>query len=174
MPDISNWFIGNVTDMSYIFCNCSAMTSFPDISKWNIKNVIDMNHMFSGCSSISYFPDISKWKSINVKKIDYMFSNCVKLKKKPYLPKWNFDEFVIYKKRVFEGCILVEFGPKNKKESNKFFEYIDNKIELFYKILYKILNYLEKIYNLISIIILYIIPSISIIIIIFFDKKKYI
>ena len=42
----------NVTNMTYMFCNCAALTSI-NISSFNTENVTDMNYMFSGCSSLS-------------------------------------------------------------------------------------------------------------------------
>jgi len=38
--------IGNVTDMSYMFGECSLLLSLPGISKWNVCNVTDMKGMF--------------------------------------------------------------------------------------------------------------------------------
>jgi len=38
--------INNVTNMSYLFYECSSLLSLPDISKWNTKNVTDMSWMF--------------------------------------------------------------------------------------------------------------------------------
>lgn len=42
----------NVTKMTYMFCNCAALTNI-NISSFNTENVTDMNHMFSECSSLS-------------------------------------------------------------------------------------------------------------------------
>ena len=42
--------------MSYIFQNCSSLSSLPDISKWNTNNVANMENMFYGCSSELYNP----------------------------------------------------------------------------------------------------------------------
>ena len=50
----------NVIDMSYMFCECSSLSSLPDISKWNTNNVTNMSEMFYNCSSLSSLPDISK------------------------------------------------------------------------------------------------------------------
>ena len=58
-----------ITNMSYIFNNCSSLLSLTDISKWNINNVTEMSYMFSDCSSLSSLPDISKWNTIFVTKI---------------------------------------------------------------------------------------------------------
>ena len=58
--------IDNVTNMSFMFDDCSSLVSLPDISKWNTNNVTDMSWMFVGCSSLSSLPDISKWNTNNV------------------------------------------------------------------------------------------------------------
>ena len=42
----------NVTNMTYMFYNCKALTSI-NISSFNTENVTNMNHMFSECSSLS-------------------------------------------------------------------------------------------------------------------------
>ena len=72
-PESLNWETGNVTNMSYMFYNCSSLTSIPDISNWNTKNVIDMSYMFCGCSSLEIIPDISKWDTTNVQNDSCMF-----------------------------------------------------------------------------------------------------
>ena len=48
--------IKNITNMSYMFYNCSSLNSLPDISKWNTSNVNDMSYMFDGCSKLSKIP----------------------------------------------------------------------------------------------------------------------
>ena len=52
--------ITNVTDMSYMFYECSSLSSLPDISKWNTSNVTDMGGMFTGCKDSLIIP--SKFK----------------------------------------------------------------------------------------------------------------
>ena len=44
--------INNVTDMSFMFYECSSLSSLPDISKWNINNVTNMSGMLSGFLNI--------------------------------------------------------------------------------------------------------------------------
>ena len=51
----------NITDMSYMFNNCTQLSSLPDISKWNTSNVNDMSDMFYGCKSNLNIP--SKFKN---------------------------------------------------------------------------------------------------------------
>ena len=68
--------INNITNMNYMFCGCSSLSSLPDISKWNINNVTNMSSMFSECSSLSSIPDISKWNTNNVTNMFDTFNGC--------------------------------------------------------------------------------------------------
>ena len=81
--------INNVNDISYMFSECSSLSSIPDISNWNTNNVNDMYSMFSRCSSLSSLPDISKWNTNNVNNISDMFSECSSLSSLPDISKWN-------------------------------------------------------------------------------------
>ena len=73
IPDISEWNIENVENLSFLFYNCSSLKTLPDISKWNIKNVKDLNSLFEGCSSLKELPDISKWNIKNIKDLSNLF-----------------------------------------------------------------------------------------------------
>ena len=53
--------------IQHIFYNCSSIESLPDISNWKINNVDDLSYLFSGCSSLKSIPDISKWNIENIK-----------------------------------------------------------------------------------------------------------
>ena len=78
MPDISLWETGEVSDMSYMFYNCSSLGIMPDISKWKIANLLKITNMLSGCSSLKNFPDISKWSNqimINKERINTSVNN---------------------------------------------------------------------------------------------------
>ena len=79
--------IKNITNMSYMFYECSSLNSLPDISKWNTSNVNDMSGMFRNCSSLNSLPDISKWNTSKAKyNMGGMFDGCSKLSK---IPKFN-------------------------------------------------------------------------------------
>ena len=81
--DISKWDISNVTNMSYIFCDCYYLNI--DLSSWNVSNVTDMNGMFSGCKSFNQ--DISSWDVSNVRYHLAMFEKCPI--KEEYKPKFK-------------------------------------------------------------------------------------
>ena len=65
-----------ITNMSYMFYDCSKLNNLPDISKWNTKNVTDMKYMFRGCSSLNNLPDISKWNTKKLADMKFMFYGC--------------------------------------------------------------------------------------------------
>ena len=79
--------IQNITNMSYMFSECSNLYSLPDISELNTTNVNDMSCMFSYCSNLNSLPDISKWNTTNVNNMSDMFKDCTKLTK--ILPKFK-------------------------------------------------------------------------------------
>ena len=50
--------------MSGIFDGCSSLYCLSDISNWNTNNITNMIYMFFDCSSLSYLPNISNGKLI--------------------------------------------------------------------------------------------------------------
>ena len=82
-PDASgNWSIpvskfNGVTNMTYMFYNCSKLTSI-DLSGLNTSNVTDMNNMFGDCSSLITL-DVSHFNTSNVTDMYSMFSCCSSL-----------------------------------------------------------------------------------------------
>ena len=78
--DNSNINTSSVIDISYMFYNCNNLISITGLSKWNTSKIRQMNHMFFGCSSLKHPPFISGWDTSNVKNISYMFYKCSSLK----------------------------------------------------------------------------------------------
>ena len=75
--DVTKFNTANVTDMNRMFYNCSALTSL-DVTKFNTGNVTDMSSMFSGCSKLTSL-DVTKFNTENVTNMMNMFSGCSKL-----------------------------------------------------------------------------------------------
>ncbi len=69
-PDISNWDVSNVTDMSYMFDNAKSFNQ--DISGWNVSNVTNMEYMFHNANSFNQ--NIGNWDVSNVTNMYGMFS----------------------------------------------------------------------------------------------------
>ena len=63
-----------VTDMSYMFSNCSSLTSL-DVTHFNTANVTNMWYMFSRCSALLSL-DVTNFNTANVTNMRNMFSSC--------------------------------------------------------------------------------------------------
>ena len=96
-PDISFWYVSNVTNMAGMFYRANAFNQ--DISSWNVSNVTDMSYMFWFAlvfndpavsswdvsavttmrgmfrSALLFNQDISSWDVSNVTRMDSMFYN---------------------------------------------------------------------------------------------------
>ena len=75
--DVSKFNTANVTKMNCMFYNCSKLTSL-DVTKFNTANVTDMSYMFNVCPALLSL-DVSKFNTANVTKMNCMFYNCSKL-----------------------------------------------------------------------------------------------
>ena len=67
----------NVTDMYYMFKNCSNLTSI-DVSNFDTSNVNNMANMFYGCHLLTQL-DVSNFDTSKVTRMDHMFRDCNKL-----------------------------------------------------------------------------------------------
>ena len=67
----------NVTDMSWMFCGCRALTTL-DVSNFDTKNVTNMSNMFYGCEALTTL-DVSNFDTKNVTNMNWMFSDCLAL-----------------------------------------------------------------------------------------------
>ena len=72
--DVSNFDTKNVMDMSGMFGSCTKLKTL-DVSSFNTQNVTDMNWMFSYCSALTTL-DLSNFDTKNVTDMNGMFSNC--------------------------------------------------------------------------------------------------
>ena len=114
LPDISEWNTNNVTNMIAMFYKCSSLSSLPDISKWDTSNVTYMSYMFYGCSSLSSLPDISKWNTNNVIHMIALFNGCSSLSSLPDISKWNTTN-VTNMSGIFRECSLLSSLPDISK-----------------------------------------------------------
>ena len=106
---ISAFETKNVNDMSYMFDSCSSLEELPDISGWNVKNVRTTDYMFSGCELINYLPDLSGWDIYNLEYINGMFKNCKSLKRLFNLEEWRKKVTKNVKEEdILEGCISLD------------------------------------------------------------------
>ena len=98
--DVTNFNTAKVTDMSYMFKGCSALTSL-DVTKFDTRNVTNMEGMFSSCSKLTSL-DVTNFNTVNVKNMMKMFAGCQALTS---LDVTNFNsENVTNMNRMFYQC----------------------------------------------------------------------
>ena len=73
----STFDTGNVTNMSWMFNECSSLSSL-DLSTFNTSSVTNMNGMFADCSSLSSL-DLSTFDTSSVTNMNGMFADCSSL-----------------------------------------------------------------------------------------------
>ena len=76
--EVSHFNTSNVTNMDRMFYNCSSVSKL-DLSNFDTSNVTNMNYMFGGCSSLTTI-DMSGFDTSNVSNMDWMYSGCSKLR----------------------------------------------------------------------------------------------
>ena len=75
--DLGDFNTSKVTNMNYMFYNCSSLTSL-DLSNFNTSKVVDMGSMFSDCSSLTSL-DLNSFNTSNVTNMNTMFGGCSSL-----------------------------------------------------------------------------------------------
>ena len=110
---IENLNTQNVTDMSWMFNCCYALTSL-DVSNFNTEKVTNMSNMFGSCEKLSSL-DLSNFNTKCVENMSFMFSVCSTLQ-----TIFASDKFVT--NRVFDGNGMFQ-GCENLKG---FIDYISN------------------------------------------------
>ena len=98
--DVTNFNTAKVTDMSYMFSRCKSLTSL-DVTKFDTRNVTTMEGMFSSCSKLPSL-DVTNFNTVNVKNMMKMFIDCKALTS---LDVTNFNsENVTNMNRMFYKC----------------------------------------------------------------------
>lgn len=119
----------NVTDMSGMFQDCSALTSVTFGSNFSTANVTTMKDMFSGCSSLTDIATLTEYfNTIKVTDMSGMFQGCSSLKANKYDEQDNLVELnlatfytsgVTTMENMFKGCTSIKqlnissFGTPN-------------------------------------------------------------
>lgn len=104
--NLSNWDTSGVSYFSYMFANCTQMTSI-DLSSWknNVSNILTMNNMFQGCNNLTTV-NLSGWKLDNVYGFAGMFQSLTNLST-VNLSNWvlgNREYSHLNFNRMFYGC----------------------------------------------------------------------
>ena len=103
--DVTHFNTANVTDMRFMFFYCSSLTLL-DVTHFNTAKVKDMTCMFRGCSSLTSL-DVTKFNTVNVTNMSYMFTGCSALLS---LDVTNFNTAnVTNMSTMFRGCSSLTF-----------------------------------------------------------------
>ena len=78
LDGIENWDTSKVVNMSYIFYQCISLISVDYIKNWNVSNVTNMGSMFYYCKTLTSI-DLSNWDTSKVTTMGSMFDGCSKL-----------------------------------------------------------------------------------------------
>ena len=92
----------NVTNMSYMFYQCSNLTSIPQLDTSNVTN---MERMFRSCTNLTSIPQLNTSKVTNM---SALFSYCSNLTSIPQLDTSN----VTYMGTMFSSCGKLESIPQ--------------------------------------------------------------
>ena len=92
-----------VTNMSFLFAGCKSLRNLPDILDWETENVTNMKYMFGECHSLTKLPNVSNWKTNEVTDMSYMFTDCKELQTIPNISEWNTSK-VKDMSGMFCGC----------------------------------------------------------------------
>ena len=112
-----------VVDMSYMFSDCSSLTSL-DVSHFNTAKVTNMTSMFYGCELLESL-DVSSFNTSNVKTMKLMFSYCETLTS---LDVSNFNtakvtdmSFMFRKCELLKSLDLTSFDTSNVTDMSYMF-----------------------------------------------------
>ena len=112
---LENLDTSNVTNMSYMFYDCSKLTSL-DVSKFDTSNVTNMSYMFYYCSKLTSL-DVSRFDTSKVTDMSYMFDDCSGLTS---LDLSNFNTSnVTFMDRMFSGCNALTKLDVSKFDTSK-------------------------------------------------------
>ena len=114
-----------VTDMSYMFDNCSSLTSL-DVTHFNTANVTNMSSMFSSCPSLTSL-DVTHFNTAKVTDMSYMFCRCLSLTSLDvtYFNTTNVTDMSY----MFSRCValtslyLTNFNTERVTDMNNMFSY---------------------------------------------------
>ena len=103
--DLSAWNTDSLTNMQYMFENCTKLTSL-DLSGWNTSNVTDMYALFDNCTSLAGLKLGDRWNMGNVTDTTWMFSGDRKLASTiaRIVPDWNMGS-VRKTAGMFSDCV---------------------------------------------------------------------
>ena len=101
----------DIIDLTYMFGNCSSLIS---VSIFYISKIKNINGMFSGCASLKSLPDINDWDTSNITNMSFLFNGCSSLLSLPDITDWNTSN-VNDMSWMFNGCRSLTSSPDISK-----------------------------------------------------------
>ena len=123
---LRNWDVKNVTNFSFLFNNCSSLTDISALETWNVSKGINFTCLFGKCSSLKDIWYLHNWNVENGEHFSYLFYECSSLVNIGGLKKWNVGKGKFFS-CLFSGCIeLYNISPlRNWNVKNGiFFNYL--------------------------------------------------
>jgi hypothetical protein len=119
--DISNWDVGNVENMDFMFHNAVLFNS--PLDGWNVEKVESMTAMFQNASSFNQ--SLSKWDVSNVKNMSFLFAGASNFNQP--LDKWNVSSV-----KTME-CMFADAGSFNQPLQSWVVTDVTNMNKMFYR-----------------------------------------
>ena len=86
---LTTWDVSNVTDMNFMFSECSQLTNLTPLTNWDTSSVTDMGVMFNNCSQLTDLTPLENWQTGKVTSTRYMFYGCNQLTDLAGLENWQ-------------------------------------------------------------------------------------
>ena len=86
--DLSRWDTSNVTNMSYLFADCTSLSNIEGLRNLNLSKVTNAQNMFAGCVSITSLEPVEHWNVSSLKKAYAMFDGLSKITSADF-SNWN-------------------------------------------------------------------------------------
>ena len=96
----------NFNNLSYLFYNCTSLESL-NIRDLDTSNVTDMSYAFSNCKSLKSLSDISNLDTSKIESMEGMFKNCINLESIDDISSWKTQK-VKYMNSMFCNCQKLE------------------------------------------------------------------
>ncbi len=108
---LNDWKVNNVTDMRWMFYGCSSFNQ--PLNNWNVSKVTNMAAMFDGCTSFNQ--PLNNWNVSKVTEMRFMFAGCTSFNQP--IDNWKVDN-VDNMSWMFSGCTSFNQPLNNWNVSN--------------------------------------------------------
>ena len=114
--DLRSFNTANVTDMSHTFAGCTSLTSL-DLSSFDTKNVTGMGQMFYLCRALTSL-DLRSFNTANVTDMSHTFAGCTSLTNIYCNDDWSQSASNIDSDRMFYNCSSLKGGNGTGYDAN--------------------------------------------------------